>query len=128
MKKFNILALIVSLVFIVSPAVADPPTGDYVDDADTSFIVCDTRDQMNDVIDAIKVGKVLDKMEELKKIIDSNGEPVCMNGPLGPLTFDNNESIGTITDTQQNVQVNFWVSSVHNPKGKFFLLWGEIKK
>jgi hypothetical protein len=121
MRNFGTLALIVSLGFI-SPAIADPPTGEY--NSNTPFVICDTRDQINVMVDALKANKLKEKLLEFGKIIDSNHEPECIYSRLGSFIFDSSESIGLVFDHEH--AVNMWISSVHNKNLHFFLLWGEI--
>lgn len=120
-KLTAILTLITSLGFI-SPAIAEPPTGSYV--PRTGFIVCDTRDQMNDIVQSIRDNKLQEKLMELSKITDSAKEPVCAYGQIGPLIFDNSDHIGIVVDHDRTVDM--WISSVHNEQTPFFLLWGEL--
>jgi hypothetical protein len=102
---------------------AEPPQSVYYN-KETPFVVCDTREQINEVLQAMKANKLKDKLVELSKVLDSNKEPVCLYSVIGPVIFDQSEHVGLIFDQQGGIDM--WLSQVHNAQMKFFLLWGEV--
>jgi hypothetical protein len=104
-------------------AIAEPPQSVYYNN-ETPFIVCDTREQIDDVLKAMKADKLKDKLVEFSKELDANKEPVCLYSVIGPIVFDHSEHVGLIFDQQGGIDM--WLSQVHNTQTKFYLLWGEV--
>jgi hypothetical protein len=121
MNKLSTLTLIISLIF-ASPALAEPPAGLYM--PQIALIVCDTREQIGQVLDAVKNDTVKDKLIEFGKQLDTGGEPICLYSLIGPFTVDSNEHIGIITSNDHTVDM--WILKVHNSLGSFYVLWGEL--
>jgi hypothetical protein len=92
----------------------------------TPFIVCDTRDQIMQVVDAVRTNKLEAKLTEFVKRIDANHEPVCTYGDIGPVVFGASEHVGVVIDNERVIDV--WVSHVRGPRGESYLIWGEVGK
>ena len=103
---------------------AEPPASMTYMTQTPALIACDTRPRMDEVITAIKAGKVKEKLEELSKVTDDKGEPVCVYGNLSSVVFGLSEHIGEIQDRDRLVDV--WVANVGNRNAAFFVLWGEV--
>ena len=106
-------------------AIAEPPQSIYYN-TETPFIVCDTREEISDVLQAIKAHKLKEKLTEFGKELDANKEPVCLYSVIGPVTFGASEHVGLVFDQQGGIDM--WVSKVHNSQAEFYLLWGELGK
>jgi hypothetical protein len=104
-------------------AQAEPPPSMTFTDIAFPVIACDTKDQMMQVVQSIKDGKLRDKLTELEAIKDDRNEPVCVYSPLSTVVFGESEHIGRIEAQGQAVDV--WVSNVGNREMGFYVLWGE---
>ena len=103
---------------------AEPPASMTYMAETPALIACDTRPQMDEVIAAIKEGKVEEKLEALSKITDEHGEPVCVYGNLASVVFGESEHVGEIQDHDRVVDV--WVANVGNRNAAFVVLWAEV--
>ena len=90
----------------------------------TPFIICDTRDQIMQVLDAVRAHKVEEKLAEFAKMAGPNHEPACLYSAIGPVLFGASEHVGVIFDNEK--AIDMWVSHVGNRRGEFYLLWGEV--
>ena len=106
-------------------AIAEPPQSVYYDSA-TPFVVCDTKAQISEVVQALEVHKLKEKLAEFGKQIDANKEPVCLFSAVGPVIFGASEHVGLIFDHDE--AIDLWISEVRNAHVQFYLLWGEIGK
>jgi hypothetical protein len=103
---------------------AEPPASMTYLAETPALIACDTRPQMDEVIAAIKDGKVKEKLVEMQHTVDAKGEPVCVYGNLASVVFGLSEHVGEIQDRDRLVDV--WVANVGNRNAAFFVLWGEV--
>ncbi len=105
---------------------AEPPRSMAYYEPKTPFIVCDTRDEIMQVLDAVRTHKLNDKLAEFAKAKGSNGEAACVYSVIGPVLFGASEHVGVLFDNEK--AINMWVSHVGNLHGEFYLLWGEVGK
>ena len=105
-------------------AQAEPPASMTYMTETPALIACDTRPQMDEVITAIKAGKLKEKLVEMHDILDAKGEPVCVYGNLSSVVFGLSEHVGEIQDHDR--LVDMWVANVGNRNAAFFVLWGEV--
>jgi hypothetical protein len=103
---------------------AEPPASMTYMTETPALIACDTRPQIDEIIAAIKAGKVKEKLAEMQNIVDEHGEPVCVYGKLPSVVFGESEHIGQIEDHDRLVDV--WVANVGNHNAAFYVLWGEV--
>lgn len=115
----------IALIFAGSARAAPPDAMSY-QSVDVPVVACDTKDQMAQVIDAIKGGTLKEKLFELAAAKDDKGESVCMYTPLAPVVFGESDHIGRIADHDKTVDA--WVVHVGNQHTDFYILWGEIVK
>ena len=92
----------------------------------TPFVVCDTRDQIMQMLDAVRAHKVKQKLAEFAKTAGPNHEPACLYSEIGPVVFGASEHVGVLFDNEK--AIDMWVSHVGNRRGEFYLLWGEVGK
>lgn len=109
-----------------SCARAEPPQSMAQYEPNTPFIVCDTRDQIMQVVEAVRTNKLKGKRTEFAKQIDANHEAVCAYGDIGPIVFGASEHVGVMVDNERVIDV--WVSHVRNPRGEYYLIWSEVGK
>lgn len=115
----------VALIFAGS-ARADPPEKGAYQALSTPIIACDTKDEMKDVVEAIKVGKLKEKLAELVEVKDNHNEPVCIYSQLSPVAFGESEHLGQIKDHDRIIDA--WIAHVGNRNTDFYVLWGEEVK
>lgn len=115
-----------AIIVWAGSARADPPQAGAYQALSTPVIACDTKDQMKQVIEAIKDGKLKEKMAELIEIKDEHNEPVCIYSMLEPVAFGESEHIGQIRDHDKTIDA--WVVHVGNERTDFYVLWGELVK
>jgi len=92
----------------------------------TPFVICDTRDQIMQVLDAVRAHKLQDKLDEFVKAAGRKNGPACLYSDIGPIVFGASEHVGVLFDNDR--AINLWVSHVGNRRGEFYLLWGEVGK
>lgn len=109
-----------------SNARAEPPQSMAYFEPKTPFVVCDTRDQIMQVLDSVKQHKLDEKLAEFAKQAQPNKEPACVYSVLGPVVFGASEHVGLVFDNERGIDM--WVSHVGNLHGDFYLLWGEVGK
>jgi hypothetical protein len=105
---------------------AEPPQSAAYYEPKTPFVICDTRDQIMQVLDAVRAHKLKDKLDEFAKAAGPKNEPGCLYGDVGPILFGASEHVGVLFDNDG--AINLWVSHVGNRRGEFYLLWGEVGK
>jgi hypothetical protein len=112
-----------ALIIWTGSARAQPPDAMTYMAIDNPIIACDTRDQMAEIVQAMKDRKVKEKLTELAAVRDDKGEPVCVYSPLSAVIFGDSEHIGRIEDRDRAIDA--WISHVGNPNREFYVLWGE---
>ncbi len=105
---------------------AEPPQSMAYFEPKTPFIACDTRDEIMQVLDAVKSHKLNEKLAEFAKGSGVNHEPACVYSVIGPVVFGASQHVGLVFDNERGI--NIWVSHVGNLHGEFYLLWGEVAK
>jgi hypothetical protein len=95
-------------------------------EAKTPFIVCNTRDEILQVVNSVKANRLRETLAEFSKKSDAKHEPACVYGDIGPIVFGASKHLGLVIDNDR--ALNVWVSHVANPHGEFYLLWGETGK
>jgi hypothetical protein len=105
---------------------ADPPESMAYVEPKMPFVICDTRDQIMQVLNSVKEHKLNEKLAEFAKAAAPNREPACVYGVIGPVLFGASEHVGLVFDSERGI--NMWVSHVGNRHGEFYLLWGEVGK
>jgi hypothetical protein len=127
LQVYSVSAIACALIVIGSScARAEPPQSMAYYEPNTPFVVCDTRDQIMQVVDAVRTNKLKAKLTEFGKQIDANREPVCAYGDIGPIVFGASEHLGVVIDKERVLDV--WVSHVRNPRGESYLIWSEVGK
>lgn len=127
MRKVNFTAAAVVLASLwIGNVKADPPAPLTPMDVSPALIACDTREEIDTVLAAIRGGTYKQTMLALGEIKDSYGEAVCLFSPLNGVVFGEAEHIGQINE--HNRTVNVWVVHAGNAKGAFFIIWGELVK
>jgi hypothetical protein len=121
----GLIAVSVALVVYSRAQAAPLDEGSYLQ-LSRPIVACNERKQMDDIVQAIKDGKLQEKLTELQTVVDKDGEPVCIYSPMGPLVFGASEHIGQIKDHDRTVDT--WISHVGNQKAEFYVLWGEVVK
>ena len=109
-----------------NPARAEPPQSMAYYEPKTPFIICNTRGQIMQVLDAVRAHKVKEKLDEFATAAGPKNEPGCLYGETGPVLFGASEHVGILFDNER--AINMWVSHVGNRRGEFYLLWGEVGK
>lgn len=112
-----------ALIVWAGLARAQPPEAMTYAAISTPIIACDTRDQVAEIVQAIKDGNLKEKLTELAAIKDDKGEAECIYSPIPTVVFENSEHIGRIEDHDRAIDT--WISHVGNSKREFYLLWGE---
>jgi hypothetical protein len=107
-------------------ACAEPPQSMAYYEPKTPFIICDTRDEITQVLEAVRAHKLSQKLAEFAKTTGPKHEPVCAYSNVGPLVFGASEHVGVLFDSER--AINMWISHVGNRRGDFYLLWGEVGK
>lgn len=92
----------------------------------TPFVICDTRDQIMQVLDAVRAHKVKEKLDEFVKAVGPKDEPGCLYSDIGPTLFGASEHVDVLFDNDR--AINLWVSHVANRRGEFYLLWGRLAR
>jgi hypothetical protein len=110
----------------VNEARAEPPELMAYYQSKTPFIVCNTREEIMQVVNSVKTNKLEETMAAFSKQADANHEPACVYGDIGAIVFGASEHVGLVVDSER--AINVWVSHVGNRRGDFYLLWGEIGK
>lgn len=114
-------AMILSLA---GSAQAEPPKAMEYVAISNPVIACNTRNEMDQIVQAIKDGTLTEKLLEFAGVKDDKGEPVCVLASFGPVVFGQSEHIGQIQDHGTTVDV--WISNVGNRTVAFYVLWGEV--
>ena len=120
MRKIMITGLAIGFIALVaySRAQAAPPDEGQYRQFNEPIIACDTRPQVDEVVQAIKDGKLPEKLRELHEQVDSANEPVCIYAPIGPVAFGDSVHIGQIHDHDRLVDT--WIVHVGNQKAEFY--------
>jgi hypothetical protein len=105
---------------------AEPPESMGYYEPKTPFIVCNTREQIMQIVDSVKANKLRETLVEFSRQTDAKHEAACVYGPIGPVVFGASEHVGVVIDNER--ALNVWVSHVGNLRGQFYLLWGEAAK
>jgi len=106
---------------------ADPPESLGYYEPKTPFIVCNTREQIMQVVNSVKENRLRETLAGFSKQIGATKhEPACAYGEIGPVVFGASEHVGVVIDNEK--ALNVWVSHVGNLRGQFYLLWGEAGK
>ena len=105
-------------------AQAEPPASMTYMTETPALIACDTRPEMDEVIAAIKAGKVKEKLVEMHDLVDAKGEPVCVYGNLSSVVFGQSEHVGQVQN--KDTVIDVWVAAVGNHNAAFYVLWGEV--
>jgi len=105
---------------------AEPPRSMAYYEPKAPFVICNTHDQIMQVLDAVRAHKLNEKLAEFTKTADVQHDPVCIYGEIGPVLFGASEHVGVLFDSDR--AINMWVSHVGNRRGEFYLLWGEVGK
>jgi hypothetical protein len=92
----------------------------------TPFVACDTKEEIMQVLEAVRAHKLEEKLAEFSKDTEPSHEPACVYSVIGPVLFGASEHVGVVFDTER--AINMWVSHVGNLHGEFYLLWGEAGK
>jgi hypothetical protein len=82
----------------------------------TPVVICDTRDQIMQVLDAVWAHKVKKKFDEFVKAAGPNDEPGCLYSDIGPTLFGASEHVGVLFDNER--AINLRVSHVGNRRGE----------
>jgi hypothetical protein len=117
---------LVALAFSGSLAQAEPPRSMVYYEPKTPFIVCNSRDEIKQVLDAVRAHQLQQKLAEFAKTTGSKHEPACVFSDIGPVVFGASEHVGVLFDSEK--AINMWVSHVGNHRGEFYILWGEVGK
>jgi hypothetical protein len=110
----------------VNEARAEPPESMGYYESKTPFIVCNTREEIMQVVNSVKTNKLEQTLAAFSKQADPSHEPACVYGDIGAVVFGASEHVGLVVDNERAIDV--WVSHVGNRHGDFYLLWGEIGK
>jgi hypothetical protein len=105
---------------------AEPPESMGYYEPKTPFIVCNTHDEILQIVNSVKANRLRETLVEFSKQTDAKHEPACVYGPIGPVVFGASEHVGVVIDNDR--ALNVWVSHVGNLRGQFYLLWGEASK
>ena len=105
---------------------AEPPESMGYYEPKTPFIVCNTHDEILQIVNSVKANRLRETLVEFSKQTDAKHEPACVYGPIGPVVFGASEHVGVVIDNERALDV--WVSHVGNLRGQFYLLWGETGK
>ena len=81
-----------------------------------TFVTCDTRDQIMQVLDAVRAHIVEEKLDEFAKAAGPKNEPGCLYSDIGPILFGASEHVGVLFDNDR--AINLWVSHVGNRRGE----------
>lgn len=119
------VAVTLALVWAGSARAAPPEQGTY-QALTTPIIACDTKAQMQEVVEAVKGGTLQAKLQEMTAIRDDYNEPVCVYSPLSPVAFGESDHIGQIKDHDRTIDA--WIAHVGNQHAEFYILWGEEVK
>jgi hypothetical protein len=109
-----------------SLARAEPPQSMAYYEPKTPFVICETHDEIMQVLDSVRAHKLNEKLAEFSKTPGPKHEPVCTYSDVGPVLFGASEHVGVLFDSER--AINMWVSHVGNRHGEFYLLWGEVGK
>lgn len=104
-------------------AKADPPEKGEYRVLQSPIIACDTKAQIQEVVEAVKGGTLQAKLGEMTAIRDDHNEPVCIYSQLPPVAFGESEHIGQIKDHDRIIDA--WIVQVGNSHTEFYILWGE---
>jgi hypothetical protein len=86
----------------------------------TPFVICDTRDRIMQVLDAVWAHNVKKKLDEFAKAAGPKNEPACIYSDIGPIVFGASEHVGVPFDNDR--AINFVdVPRRHSPWGILFL-------
>jgi hypothetical protein len=88
-----------SLIIWTGAARAQPPDAMTYMALDNPIIACDTHDQMAEIVQAMKDGKLKEKLTEHAAIRDDKGEPVCRDSPLLAMIFGDSEHMAASKTT-----------------------------
>jgi hypothetical protein len=124
--RTHIMIAAAALLSLSGMAKADPPDAGSYRAISIPIIACDTRAQMDEVVQSVKDGKLLVKLQEMNAIRDDHNEPVCIYSPLGSVAFGESVHLGQIQDHERTI--NAWISHVGNQRADFYVLWGEEVK
>jgi len=105
---------------------AEPPESMGYYEPKTPFIVCNTHEEIMQIVNSVKANKLRETLVEFSKQTGAKHEPACVYGDIGPVVFGASEHVGVVVDNDK--ALNVWVSHVGNLRGQFFLLWGEANK
>src|SRR5277367_5996983 len=103
--------------------VGPPPQGSYVT-IRQPMIQCDTKDQINQIAAAMLVSDkaAAAKIDEYHAIIDKEGEPACVFGPLAtPAAVA--ESVALHDIKLGETEVNAWCIHLGTSKGEWYALY-----
>lgn len=118
-----ILAAATAMIAGARAARAEPPDTLTFMEIETPVVACHTKDQMMQVIQSIKEGRLSDKLSELESVNDGSNEAQCVYSPLSIVVFGKSDHIGRMDDHGRGIDV--WVSNVGNREMEFYILWGE---
>jgi hypothetical protein len=126
-RLLPIFALLLTIgISSAFPALAEPPQSTAYFEPDAPLIACDTREQIMQVVEALKTHRLQETLTALQKTLDAKQEPVCVFSQLGPIVFGASEHLGLAFD--HDVGFDVWVSHVSNRNTDFYLLWAESGK
>ena len=71
----------------------------------TPFVIRDTRDQIMQVLDAVRAHKVKEKLDEYGKAAGPKNEPACIHSDIGPILFGASEHVGVLIDNDRAINL-----------------------
>jgi hypothetical protein len=71
----------------------------------TPFVICDTRDQIMQVLAAVRARKVKKKLDEFVKAAGPKDEPGCLYSDIGPTLFGASEHVGVLFDNDRAINL-----------------------
>ena len=124
MKRFLLASLMPLIILgLAREASAEPPANMDAKVLVDDFFVCDTPTQLAEVVEAIKIGILQAKLDEMSTRLNESGKPICEFRIPGYVVFGESKHIGVITD--EGLDIDMWISHTGNPQGDFYILWGE---
>jgi hypothetical protein len=98
-----IIAAATAMIAGARSARAAPPDSLTFMEIETPVVACHTKDQMMQVIQSIKAGRLSDKLSELEAIKDGGNEAQCVYSPLSIVVFGKSDHIGRIDDVTVHI-------------------------
>jgi hypothetical protein len=126
MKYLKSLLPAAALLTLAVPAYAQPPDEGMTVSFRLPMIVCDTKERIESITQAIHENKLEDQFTKLTHEVTAKNEPACFVSRLIGVTVGDNEDLGVAT--VDGLTEHFWAVHIGTAKFEGFALYEEHEK